>query len=56
MKFNDGDLIGYPVRIAIGPKTIDSGSIEVKVRRTGELVNFARNTYLKGVQDMLAAL
>ena len=56
VKFNDCDLIGYPVRIAIGPKTIDSGSIEVKVRRTGELVNFARNTYLKGVQDMLAAL
>ena len=56
VKFNDCDLIGYPVRIAIGPKTSDSGSIEVKVRRTGELVNFARNTYLKGVQDMLAAL
>ena len=56
VKFNDCDLIGYPVRIASGPKTIDNGSIEVKVRRTGELVNFARNTYLKGVQDMLAAL
>ena len=56
VKFNDCDLIGYPVRIAIGPKTIDSGSIEVKVRRTGELINFARDTYLKGVQDMLAAL
>ena len=56
VKFNDCDLIGYPVRIAIGPKTIESGSIEVKLRRTGELVNFARDTYLKGVQDMLAAL
>ena len=56
VKFNDCDLIGYPVRIAIGPKTIDSGSIEVKIRRTGELVNFARDTYLRGVQDMLAAL
>ena len=56
VKFNDCDLIGYPVRIAVGPKTIENGSIEVKVRRTGELVNFARNTYLKGVQDMLAAL
>ena len=56
VKFNDCDLIGYPVRIAIGPKTIENGSIEVKVRRTGELVNFARDTYLKGVQDMLATL
>lgn len=56
VKFNDCDLIGYPVRIAIGPKTIDSGSIEVKIRRTGGLVNFARDTYLRGVQDMLAAL
>ena len=56
VKFNDCDLIGYPVRIAIGPKTIENGSIEVKVRRTSELVNFARDTYLKGVQDMLATL
>ena len=56
VKFNDCDLIGYPVRIAIGPKTIENGSIEVKVRKTGELVNFARDTYLKGVQDMLATL
>ena len=56
VKFNDCDLIGYPVRIAIGPKTIENGSIEVKVRRTGDLVNFARDTYLKGVQDMLATL
>ena len=56
VKFNDCDLIGYPVRIAIGPKTIENGSIEVKVRRTGALVNFVRDTYLKGVQDMLATL
>ena len=56
MKFNDCDLIGYPVRIAIGPKTIGNGTIEVKIRKSGELVNFARDTYLKGVQDMLAAL
>ena len=56
VKFNDCDLIGYPVRIAIGPKTIENGTIEVKIRKSGELVNFARDTYLKGVQDMLAVL
>lgn len=56
VKFNDCDLIGYPVRIAIGPKTIENGSIEVKIRKSGALVNFARDTYLKGVQDMLVAL
>ena len=56
VKFNDCDLIGYPVRIAIGPNTIENGTIEVKIRKSGELVNFARDTYLKGVKDMLAAL
>ena len=56
VKFNDCDLIGYPVRIAIGPKTIENGTIEVKIRKSGELVNFARDTYLQGVQDMLAVL
>ncbi|MDA3941347.1 MAG: proline--tRNA ligase [Spirochaetia bacterium] len=38
-KFNDADLIGYPVQIIIGSKTIAEGMVEVKVRATGEKQN-----------------
>ncbi|HRZ79633.1 MAG TPA: proline--tRNA ligase [bacterium] len=50
-KFNDADLIGYPVQIAFGQKSLDNGVAEVKIRKTGEkaeikleeVVNFVRN-------------
>lgn len=36
VKFNDADLIGYPLRITIGPKSLAEGCVELKWRRTGE--------------------
>jgi len=35
-KFNDADLIGYPVQIAFGQKSLENGVAEVKIRKTGE--------------------
>lgn len=35
-KFNDADLIGYPVQVIIGGKSLEKGVVEVKIRRTGE--------------------
>jgi len=35
-KFNDADLIGYPVQVIIGGKLLEKGLVEVKTRRTGE--------------------
>ena len=35
VKFNDADLIGYPVRLTVGSKAAD-GKVEVKIRRTDE--------------------
>jgi len=36
-KFADSDLIGIPWRVVVSAKTIESGKIEVKNRRTGEV-------------------
>jgi len=33
VKFKDADLIGIPVRVTIGPKTLEQGGVEVKGRR-----------------------
>jgi prolyl-tRNA synthetase len=35
-KFADADLIGIPVRITIGKKTLEDGAVDVRQRRTGE--------------------
>jgi len=36
VKFNDMDLIGFPVRIVIGKRGLESGEIELSLRRDGE--------------------
>ncbi len=35
-KFNDADLIGYPLQVIIGGKSLEKGLVEVKIRKSGE--------------------
>jgi len=36
VKFSDAELIGFPVRITAGKTFIESGDLEVQIRKTGE--------------------
>ncbi len=36
VKFNDMDLIGFPVRVVVGKRGIENGEIELSLRRDGE--------------------
>ena len=36
VKFNDADLVGIPVRVVIGSKSLADGKVEVSLRRDGE--------------------
>ncbi len=36
VKFNDADLIGIPIRITIGPRSLKEGKVEIKLRKSGE--------------------
>ncbi len=56
VKFKDADLIGYPVRVTIGPKAVESGVIEVRVRRTGEKLECRPEDYLAKVKELLETL
>ena len=38
VKFKDADLIGIPFRITVGPKKLAEGKVEIKNRRSGEVV------------------
>ena len=56
VKFNDADLIGYPVQVVIGKDTKANGTVEIKIRRTGEKEVVAKEQALTRVQEILADL
>ena len=56
VKFTDCDLIGYPLRITIGPKAIKEATVEIKIRRTNEIIMVERDKYLNAVCDLLKGL
>jgi len=56
VKFKDADLIGYPLKITVGPKATNDNLIEVKLRRTGEVFNFAVDNYVDEIKALLAKL
>ena len=57
VKFKDADLIGYPLRVVVGPKTLAEGNIEVKARRTGEVTMLpVEGDYVASIKEMLANL
>ena len=35
-KFADADLIGIPLRVTVGKKTVEDGEVDVRDRKTGE--------------------
>ena len=56
VKFKDCDLIGYPLRVTVSPKTLESGNVEIKIRRTGEFLNFPREECVGKILELLETL
>ena len=56
VKFKDADLIGYPLRITVGPKALKENCVELKVRRTKESLLLPLDGYVDGVTRLLASL
>ena len=56
VKFNDADLIGYPVRVTVGKKSAAEGTVEIKIRRTGEQEVVAIEKAADRVKEILADL
>lgn len=56
IKFKDADLIGYPVRVTIGKKWQQSGCVEIKIRRSGEVVEVPLEEAKAKVQEILQTL
>jgi prolyl-tRNA synthetase len=56
VKFKDADLIGYPLRVTIGAKTLEENVLECKIRRTGEVRYLEIEGCIDTIKGMLAEL
>jgi prolyl-tRNA synthetase len=55
VKFADADLIGLPVRVTVGKKASE-GMVEVKIRRTGEVIEVTKEEVVQKVLELLKTL
>lgn len=54
VKFKDADLIGLPLRITVSDKAAEEGTVEIRVRKTGETVNVKLDEIASEVKALLA--
>jgi prolyl-tRNA synthetase len=54
VKFKDADLIGIPLRITIGSKSLAQGAVEVRFRKSGTVENVAIEAIGDFIRGVLA--
>ncbi len=55
VKFADSELIGLPIRITVGKKAAE-GIVELKIRKTGEIIEVHKDELLEKVTELLKSL
>ncbi|AFM01391.1 prolyl-tRNA synthetase [Desulfitobacterium dehalogenans ATCC 51507] len=53
VKFKDADLVGYPLRVTVGSKTLANGEVELRDRKTGEVQLVKVGELASRVQGMI---
>jgi prolyl-tRNA synthetase len=53
VKFADADLIGYPVQVTVGKRGLAEGTVDLKLRSSGERSNAAVEMSVQAVVDLL---
>ncbi len=56
VKFADSDLLGIPIRAVVSKKLVAKGEVEMKVRRTGEVVVVPEKDAAETARSLLAGL
>ncbi|MCD8174883.1 MAG: proline--tRNA ligase [Phascolarctobacterium sp.] len=57
VKFKDADLIGYPLRVVVGTKTINENKLEIKIRKSGEICMLSlEDGYVEEIKTLLKEL
>ena len=52
-KFADSDLIGFPIQVVIGARTLKSGNIEVKVRASNERLEYPMEQAVEKIAGLI---
>jgi prolyl-tRNA synthetase len=55
VKFNDADLIGAPLHLVLGEKSLARGEVELKARKTGQTTRVAPDRVVAAIRDLLAS-
>ena len=55
VKFADADLVGYPVQVVVGSRGLESGTVDLKVRATGERSSAPLADASRAVADLLSS-
>ncbi len=55
VKFNDIDLIGFPLRVVIGPKGLEKNEVEIKWRWDADVQMLAADTAATQIAEMITA-
>lgn len=53
VKFKDADLIGVPLRVTVGSKSLKEGKIELKLRSEKEPIKYNLNQIIDKIKEML---
>lgn len=53
VKFNDADLIGLPLRVNVGAKSLKEDKVEIYVRKTGETISVPREEVVEKCKKVL---
>jgi prolyl-tRNA synthetase len=56
VKFADADLVGYPVQVVVGTRGIDAGTVDLKVRATGDRSQASLSEASDAVAELLAGV
>lgn len=53
VKFKDADLIGFPIRVTVGPKSLEKGELEIVIRRTKEVRSLPVDQVLAAIREIV---
>ena len=56
VKFKDADLIGIPIRVTVGKKTLENGEVEIKLRREADRTAVPVDSAVEKVLESVAML
>lgn len=51
-KFNDADLLGMPVQIIVGEKTLKENMVEIKIRKTGDRMKVSVDELIEKLEEL----